>query len=193
MVSPNLLASSCHLGWWLLQASHATGRKPVAAPTFGAAAAENLHRCLQDCLRLHTGLEVIQDSGCPSCGQKRSKQISLSRCPPVLTLTVKRFEWRARAAGFQNASKDNTPVQICRTLDIAEFCTAEARGSTLYDLMGVVSHEGSPHSGHYFADVRAVGGATWYRCSDTHVAKVEAPGSCASSQPYLMLYARREA
>lgn len=84
-----------------------------------------------------------------------SKQMLISRAPPVLTLHLKRFQ-QARFT-LQKLTKH---VDFPLELNLAPFCSrsgrsrADSEGQVLYSLYGVIQHSGNMNSGHYTAYVK---------------------------------------
>ncbi|KAL0055412.1 hypothetical protein WJX82_000214 [Trebouxia sp. C0006] len=80
-------------------------------------------------------------------GVTATKQLSLSRLPSVLVIQLVRFD----ALG----NKNETPIRVPPTLDIAAHCSKEALPSKpTYELVAVANHMGSRGSGHCTADCR---------------------------------------
>lgn len=60
----------------------------------------------------------------------------------------------------------------------------------MYDLYGVLVHQGhSVHAGHYYCFVRA-GNGLWYQCDDTRVGQVS-ERSALKQKAYILFYVRR--
>ena len=82
---------------------------------------------------------------------------------------MKRFSWSG-----SEWLKNSTLITFNSTLDLSPVCWREAggeRGSNMYNLCGIVVHEGSPIEGHYKAYTRSAAGA-WYHMNDSVVCEV---------------------
>ena len=88
------------------------------------------------------------------------KRIVLHQLPNVLILHLKRFHY-SNAGKFR---KIDTKVSTPLVLDVGAYSTVveeedgegEGGRSTVYDLVGVVSHSGGFSSGHYIAVVKGM-------------------------------------
>ena len=96
---------------------------------------------LQDCIRSFMSEETLEAHWpqCHKCDAKEGvrKQFSLKSTPRVLCLHIKRFRWEP-AGRTKIASLLEIPLE----LDLSEYCTYQ-RGSTKFELYGIVSHKGS--------------------------------------------------
>ncbi|CAO1624489.1 unnamed protein product [Sympodiomycopsis kandeliae] len=142
---------------------------------------------LIDCLRRYCSSEQLPPSSysCPQCGPiEASKQLSLCRLPPVLSIQLKRFEHTP-----MNSYKIETRVKFPLKLDLQEFVTPSvlekgkssggnieesiAYDEYVYDLFCVIVHEGTLNTGHYWCFCKWQD--QWYKMNDTDArpAKVE--------------------
>jgi ubiquitin carboxyl-terminal hydrolase 36/42 len=114
------------------------------------------------------------------------KRMTVDAPPPALVVQLKRFEF-ARAG-----RKISRPVAFGEALDLSPFLSRRPAAPALYDLVGVLVHQGSSmHSGHYFAFARAAtGGGEWHRFDDARVATVS-PRQVLGQCPYMLFYVRR--
>ncbi|KAJ3092260.1 Ubiquitin carboxyl-terminal hydrolase 21 [Quaeritorhiza haematococci] len=132
-------------------------------------------RCtLHECLRAFAADEVLDELyHCAHCNgrHKANKCLRLYRCPEVLVLHLKRFEFTAYA---RNKITANVIFPI-ESLSLTDFLSGlggsdlagEADGGPpLYDLYGVVSHSGYMNSGHYVALTRNLDDGKWYSKND---------------------------
>ncbi|KAL0037457.1 hypothetical protein WJX79_008841 [Trebouxia sp. C0005] len=79
------------------------------------------------------------------------KGYSIHRCPPLLTVHVKRFQQDMRG----RLSKIDGAVPFPLHLDLTPFCDPKAVDrSAQYTLLGFVEHMGTMRSGHYVAYVQ---------------------------------------
>jgi len=112
--------------------------------------------------------------------------------PAVLVVHLKRFVARGGAL-----RKSSAPVRLKKTLNLAPFLspslddTDESDPEAVYELFGVVNHQGELNAGHYTAFVRQAGAAAgeWAYVSD----RQHRPASEAevlASEAYLLFYRR---
>lgn len=94
---------------------------------------------------------------CPNCKEPReaSKQLSFWRLPQILVLQLKRFK-----RGIHSHEKISCPIyfplQGLEFRDLVDFRFDDESiiKESIYDLYGVVNHQGIPSYGHYFAYAR---------------------------------------
>ncbi|TPX37880.1 hypothetical protein SeMB42_g06822 [Synchytrium endobioticum] len=177
---------------------------------------------LSDCLDRYTMPEKLNPNVyfCAKCNKhsdNASKQLSLSRMPPVLTIQLKRFEQYT-----QQSSKIETPVRIPAELDMTPYSTKSIRetyGKNLhptssvvtplspslpkqvkkydpeldsvpayrYVLMAVVNHEGKLETGHYTSYNKVRG--MWFKFDDANVTSATQK-EVLDSKAYMCFYIR---
>ena len=128
------------------------------------------------------------------CERCDSSQTALSQqllwsCPAVLCIQIKRFR--------MNGAKIKTPVNFPLTLDVAKYVSPENRGRqyTVYDLYGVVYHEGELNGGHYYNACRLnwtdTGDAeNWYLFNDDQTKPIP-EDRLQRPSAYLLYYKKR--
>ncbi|KIY44947.1 cysteine proteinase, partial [Fistulina hepatica ATCC 64428] len=169
---------------------------------------------LQKCLGLFFNTEVLEKDDawdCPKCKTKRraTKRLSLARLPPVLLISLKRFEAHGRFS-----DKIDTRVDFpLKNLDLSAYMPDQLSvdadrslvngGQSLplddprtqnapykYDLYGVTNHVGNLSSGHYTAFVASRG--QWNYCDDSTIKQVD-PKEVVSQKAYVLFYKRIKA
>ncbi|KAJ4365559.1 hypothetical protein N0V83_008179 [Neocucurbitaria cava] len=160
---------------------------------------------LRDCLERFTVKEKLGSAEytCRNCDspQNASKQLSIKRLPPVLSIHLKRFEHTK-----STSSKIETPVRFPVKLDIHPYTTqhkaqlkaAKAAGtpvsnqnlnspanSLIYELSSVIVHKGKIDSGHYISYSRE--GSDWFMFDDSKVVLVSETEVLAA-EAYLLFY-----
>lgn len=71
-------------------------------------------------------------------------------------------------------------VEFDTTLDMAPYMSDRRSGPKVFQLYGVLVHQGhSVHSGHYFCYVRAANGL-WHQMNDNYVSQVSSNSQCNS-------------
>eukprot|EP00931_Biecheleriopsis_adriatica_P074322 TRINITY_DN48405_c0_g1_i1.p1 TRINITY_DN48405_c0_g1~~TRINITY_DN48405_c0_g1_i1.p1 ORF type:complete len:949 (+),score=190.68 TRINITY_DN48405_c0_g1_i1:116-2962(+) len=133
---------------------------------------------------------------CNQCKEHKEawKKLEFHRCPPVLVLQLKRFQYTRWTRERLNTAV-NFPLE---GLDLAPYCTPSSRSipdpePTVYDLAATSKHIGSLGGGHYVAYCRSSLDGEWYffddgsvrRCS---VEEVESDKVGA----YVLFYIRRD-
>ncbi|RCH79525.1 hypothetical protein CU098_007098, partial [Rhizopus stolonifer] len=102
---------------------------------------------------------------CSKCGgtlQEATKQLSIKRIPPVLSIQLKRFEHGT------STSKIETKIKFPIELDLTPYTASKKPSSdNIYTLFAVVNHQGKVDTGHYtmFAKHRN----EWFRFDDHNV------------------------
>jgi ubiquitin carboxyl-terminal hydrolase 22/27/51 len=105
---------------------------------------------LSQCLDRFTAGEILDATfNCIACDATRQiqKRLSIKRLPPVLSIQLKRFLHTG------SSSKNETRVDFPLVLDMNKYTTngADKKNANplLYELFGVVCHQGSLNTGHY--------------------------------------------
>ncbi|KAG1735883.1 uncharacterized protein EDB91DRAFT_1143324 [Suillus paluster] len=163
---------------------------------------------LQSCLDAFVKEEVLTGSEawhCPYCKTLRNatKQLSLSRLPPILLIHLKRFSHKGVFT-----DKIETVVDFpLKGLDLTNYMppalppgmhNSSASGIGIddprvqtppykYDLYGVTNHFGNLSNGHYTAFIASRGG--WLYCDDSRVTPTDAKDIVG--RPAYVLYYKR--
>lgn len=108
------------------------------------------------------------------------KRFTIDEAPLVLTIHLKRFSPLGKKIGHL--------VQYAERLTLEPYMS-EGEFGPAYSLYGVISHAGGgPHSGHYYAHVKA-GDGHWYEMNDESVQRVHAAPTDRKSA-YVLFYVR---
>ncbi|KAF9648660.1 cysteine proteinase [Thelephora ganbajun] len=158
---------------------------------------------LQACLDALVNKEVMTGSeawNCPNCKTLRqaTKQLSLSRLPPVLMIHLKRFSFKGpftdkieSFVDFPMKDLDLTGYMPYVDANLeAKLPPDDARAQIppfKYDLYAVTNHFGSLSSGHYTAFISSRGG--WVYCDDSRVTQVDAK-EVVGKPAYILYYKR---
>ncbi|KAA1470161.1 cysteine proteinase [Dentipellis sp. KUC8613] len=161
---------------------------------------------IEHCLDAFVKEEVMEKSdawNCPRCKTLRraTKQLSLSRLPPVLLIHLKRFSFKGpftdkieKLVEFPLKGLDLTnymPPPLPPGVDRGQHLAADDPRLQMppyrYDLYGVTNHFGSLSSGHYTAFIASRGG--WMYCDDSRVTPSEAKE--VVGRPAYVLYYKR--
>lgn len=128
------------------------------------------------------GLDLEQyladDNIVPDSPTMRAVNSELSRCPSDVKGRVT----------FPDAIVSESCV--CGVLDLDEVPCYLSRENTVYDLYGVVNHEGALGGGHYYAFIN--GGDGVWRCYNDDKITVEPESSIVSRNAYILFYQRRD-
>jgi len=145
---------------------------------------------VQKALQRFTASEVLDGQNSYKCSKqnkmvKAVKRMTIEDAPNTLIIQLKRFEFS------RSGRKISKQVDFDETIDLAPFMShPQPKGSALYDLYGILVHDGfSMHSGHYYSFLRNVGG-DWHRFDDSRVAPTSARNAMGQ-QPYILFYAKR--
>lgn len=136
---------------------------------------------IQDLLRKYDGTTIQDD---PRAGRRR---LQITRLPRYLVLHVKRFV-KNQFFVEKNPTIVNFPV---KGLDLAScISNTSSQGSSVYDLVANVVHEGRVEDGSYKVHVFRRGEGLWYEVQDLQVTEV-LPQVVALSEAYLQIYQLR--
>lgn len=125
------------------------------------------------------------------------KTFAVETAPLALTIHLKRFDANGRKItdtvrypahlDLSPAMCDTTQVRSSLAASRAALCSPRAQAPQ-YSLYGVVCHAGSgPHSGHYYAYVRA-GDGRWYRMDDDEVQGASEGTATSQRSAYMLFY-----
>lgn len=161
---------------------------------------------LQACLNALVNQEVMEKSdawNCPNCKglRKATKQLSLSRLPPILLINLKRFSFKGpftdkieSFVDFPMKGLDLTSYMPHMDSKFGGPMPADDPRAQVppfkYDLYAVTNHFGSLSSGHYTAFVASRGG--WVYCDDSRVTPVDAK-EVVGKPAYVLYYKRTRA
>ncbi|TBU43823.1 cysteine proteinase [Dichomitus squalens] len=164
---------------------------------------------LQQCIDAFVKEEVMEKSdawNCPHCKtlRKATKQLSLSRLPPVLLIHLKRF-----SAKGPFTDKIETFVEFpLKGLDLTNYMPPPLPPGAIgvpplspddprcqlppyrYDLYAVTNHFGTLSTGHYTAFIASRGG--WLYCDDSRVTPADAK-DVVGKPAYILFYKRTKA
>lgn len=141
---------------------------------------------------------------CSTCKEhvEATKRLQLYRLPPVLIIQLKRFVYTAftHQAAMHRRSKDDRTVEYpLESLDMSPFLsdTSPNHSSTMYDLTGVVCHNGNSYFGHYVSLGRLADFDSsktkieWRKFDDSMVDRVS-PSNLQTDDAYLLFYKMRD-
>ncbi|EIN03845.1 cysteine proteinase [Punctularia strigosozonata HHB-11173 SS5] len=168
---------------------------------------------LQQCLDAFVKEEIMEKSdawNCPHCKALRraTKQLSLSRLPPILLIHLKRFSSKGAAADkietfvdFPTKGLDLTnymppplPPGVDNGIPGAQQLSLDDPRRQIppykYDLYAVTNHFGSLSSGHYTAFISSRN--QWLYCDDSRVVQAD-PKEVVGKPAYVLFYKRVKA
>ncbi|CAI2345632.1 unnamed protein product [Caenorhabditis sp. 36 PRJEB53466] len=143
---------------------------------------------------------------CSTCKEhvEATKRLQLYRLPPVLIIQLKRFVYTddsitALSAGHRRSKDERTVEYPLESLDMSPFLaeTAPNKSSTIYDLTGVVCHNGSSTFGHYnsigrLADFDSSKTKIEWRLFDDRSVSRKSPNNLQTDDAYLLFYKLRD-
>ncbi|XP_072168528.1 uncharacterized protein [Diadema setosum] len=124
---------------------------------------------------------------CKRCNRKvqAQKRFTVHRCPNVLTLCLKRFEYSRFSMG-----KINKEVHYSECLNLRPYMSDNKGPAVIYQLYAVLKHEGaSCNSGHYYCYVRAPN-QSWYCMNDSYVSQTSLQ-RVLNQNAYVLFYIRK--
>ena len=153
---------------------------------------------LYECLDSFHRLERLQDYKAYECSQchttkEPSKQLTIERLAPFLVFQLKRFEHLPNG----NNVKLNQFVEFPPYMDMSKYCQYNRKGNDsdnvppiIYELTGVISHNGTVNEGHYIATLK-IGDCKWFRFNDSMVFEVSQE-QALKDNAYLLFYAIKQ-
>ncbi|KAJ1528190.1 hypothetical protein ONE63_008102 [Megalurothrips usitatus] len=153
---------------------------------------------LAESLRFYTQPESLEHTRCGKCCRtSMQRRMTVSELPHILLFTMKRFNYNFRTQATEKLC-DRFEFPPCLFgKDLTGMSSPEEK---VYDLCGVVVHEGSPSSGHY-TFLRKVGAISqWIHFDDNIVRMVKedsiqhtfGDGSPEAPTAYLLVYRERD-
>ena len=125
---------------------------------------------------------------CPKCKsrQNATKRLSVNQAPRILIVTIKRFDILGRKIG--------RAISYPAAFNLKSFTSSTIDKKTdvqipneIYDLYGVVIHQGaSTNCGHYYACCKGNEGK-WYNCNDSFIEQMS-ESKALNKQAYLLFY-----
>ncbi|QEU60034.1 Ubp8 [Kluyveromyces lactis] len=144
---------------------------------------------LEDCLDHFQREETLTDFHyeCQNCKQNQGvvKQLTLHKAPNVLVIQLKRFEHQLNG----QSAKLNDRVQFPLHLNLKPHLFQiedEYIPNIAYDLLNVVSHQGTVDQGHYTTVSKTEDGQ-WFKFNDSVVTSVTEE-QVLEQQAYLLFY-----
>lgn len=197
-----------------IQCPHSSGRTDTFLDVSLAIPQGSL-ASIEDCWALYTEQTPLVGWECPDCTsaqngdivtgnamekvQKRNamSRILIDRSPPVLVVTLKRFEYKRN---IKASEKLSTKVCFTEMFDIQPYMKQRSpKIKTFYRLVAVVEHIGVVSSGHYVAYVKAnkmgsqmqctSDSKCWFYASDEDITEVSL-NEVLRCEPCILFYER---
>lgn len=172
---------------------------------------------LEECLNAFAKEEQIPEAYCSKCKDFRvqTTRMTLWRLPPVLVIHLKRFQFTAT---MRRKLRDLVEFPI-EGLDVSKITAPDGRISkglgrtdekkddsteatdtssmnatgpeSLYDLYGVIHHQGALSGGHYVASIKSETDGQWRLYNDAQIYEIHARDVIDASA-YILFYIRRD-
>jgi Ubiquitin carboxyl-terminal hydrolase len=172
---------------------------------------------LEDCLDAFAEEERIPEAYCSKCKDFRvqTKRMSLWRLPPVIIIHLKRFQFTqhmrrklrdlvvfpvegldlsrimARDSEGQNPVPKASHNGDESVLEDDAQTKDDGRSEMLYDLYGVVHHQGALSGGHYVASLKSEIDGQWRLFNDAQIYEIHAR-DVVDASAYILFYIRRD-
>ena len=175
---------------------------PVGSPGAANKPTET-HLPLSCCLDKFTEEDRISDFVCPTCKRddRMKRGFSLWRCPPILVVQLKRFQYDRTSRRKLNNRVD-FPID---GLDMTKYLAKARLGDLdrdgqpppMYDLFANIHHVGLLGGGHYVAAIRQDKGGNkdgpqFSIYNDGLVSNLADTNEVASNSAYVLFYRRRD-
>lgn len=170
---------------------------------------------LEECLDSFSKEERIPEAYCSKCQEFRdqTKRMSLWRLPPVMIIHLKRFQFTQHmrrklrelvvfpvegldfsriiasdkeSSNTKKATKENDCKDNFFRPDLHD-----GRTEPLYDLYGVVHHQGALSGGHYVASLKSEHDGRWRLFNDGQIYEISSK-DVVDSSAYILFYVRRD-
>ena len=171
---------------------------------------------LEECLDAFAKEEKIPEAYCSKCKDFRvqTKRMSLWRLPPVMIIHLKRFQFTptmrrklrelvvfptegldlSRIMAPSSVTKENGSGG--KSLEdgggkSSEELKDDGRSEMLYDLYGVIHHQGALSGGHYVASIKSEIDGQWRLFNDAQIYEINAR-DVVDPSAYILFYIRRD-
>ncbi|KAL7668455.1 hypothetical protein ACOME3_009157 [Neoechinorhynchus agilis] len=136
--------------------------------------------------------ETTHIEGCCPCGGVRSNRVTITECPTILCMHIKRFSWQVETKKFK---KLRFSLKYDHMLDMEPFTRTDNSLSDnnkplFYELQSVIVHKGQHLSnGHYHAICRySAGSQTFYDYDDKNGNMFLKSKNPFDGQAYILFY-----
>eukprot|EP00555_Chaetoceros_dichaeta_P001396 CAMPEP_0198276274 /NCGR_PEP_ID=MMETSP1447-20131203/65226_1 /TAXON_ID=420782 /ORGANISM="Chaetoceros dichaeta, Strain CCMP1751" /LENGTH=871 /DNA_ID=CAMNT_0043971213 /DNA_START=487 /DNA_END=3102 /DNA_ORIENTATION=- len=173
---------------------------------------------IEECLHSFSKEERIPEAYCSKCQEFRdqTKCMSLWRLPPVMIIHLKRFQFTQHMRRklrelviFPVEGLDFSPIIASDKDHRASSSTSkktkeddhinnvfrpdlhDGRAEPLYDLYGVVHHQGALSGGHYVASLKSDEDGRWRLFNDGQIYEISSK-DVVDSSAYILFYVRRD-
>jgi ubiquitin carboxyl-terminal hydrolase 6/32 len=167
---------------------------------------------LEECLDAFSKEEKIPEAYCSRCKDFRvqTKRMSLWRLPPVMIIHLKRFQFTQtmrrklrELVVFPVEGLDLSRIMATDSASVASQQNGTAgesaieemkdtgRSEMLYDLYGVVHHQGALSGGHYVASLKSEMDGQWRLFNDAQIYEIHAR-DVVDPSAYILFYIRRD-
>lgn len=171
---------------------------------------------LEECLDAFAKEEKIPEAYCSKCKDFRvqTKRMSLWRLPPVMIIHLKRFQFTQTmrrklrdlvvfptegldlsrimapdSAGVAGVEKENGTK--ASNEPAGDELKDDGRSEMLYDLYGVIHHQGALSGGHYVASLKSEIDGQWRLFNDAQIYEIHAR-DVVDPSAYILFYIRRD-
>jgi len=174
---------------------------------------------LEECLEAFAKEEQIPEAYCSKCKDFRvqTTRMTLWRLPPVLVIHLKRFQFTATMRRklrdlvvfpiegldvskitapdgriSKGLGKGATGEKSDDATEATDSSSVSAAGSeSLYDLYGVIHHQGALSGGHYVASIKSETDGQWRLFNDAQIYEIHAR-DVVDASAYILFYIRRD-
>ena len=136
---------------------------------------------IDDCFKLFTKKEELNDIFCEKCNKKTLfiKSLDIERIPKYLVIVLKRFKYT-----LMNMNKIEYLINFpTEQLNLKDY-TSQKKLSQIYDLYGIVNHQGTMSYGHYYSIIKPKN--IWMKFDDSYVYENES--NIETSNAYILVY-----
>ena len=136
---------------------------------------------INDCLKLFTRKEELNDIFCEKCNKKTlfTKSLDIERIPKYLVIVLKRFKYT-----LMHMDKIEYLINFpTEHLNLKDY-TSQKKLTQNYDLYGIINHIGTITGGHYYSIIKPKN--TWMRFDDSYVYENES--NVETNNAYVLIY-----
>lgn len=130
----------------------------------------------------------MQCDFCNSTKTTHEKQLSILHAPDILVFSFKNYQKLLDDSLVKTQDELDFPLS---DFDLTPYVTDGNEQTRVYDLIGLIHHNGEFQGGHYTSYFKEENNVSWVKFDDSFVYKIDHPETLLQISPYLLFYKKR--